>query len=117
MQKLLDAGKSIKDVAKGGTKKKNNNRVPSSCARRNRQFLSLFCNSPRPLDRIASLRAPATGATRVHVCALRARAYLARNLYKKRGTLGSTPKRFDPLASVAYVIFDMCYILGKETEI
>jgi len=24
---------------------------------RNRQFLSLFCNSPRPLGRIASLRA------------------------------------------------------------
>lgn len=33
----------------------------------------------------------------------RARAYLARNLYKKRGTLGSTPKRFDPLASVELV--------------
>lgn len=37
------------------------------------------------------------------------RVYLARNLYKKRGTLGSTPKRFDPLASVAYVDFDVLH--------
>jgi len=27
--------------------------------------------------------------------------YLTRNLYKKKGTLGSTPKRFDPLAPAA----------------